>query len=227
MAKMSTVQYYDRFYTEDTNFTSLIMLSETKTRVVCQDPTSLNRVIFQGENLIVEHGMIISGTIEDAIIADTRGKPFYEFSGFKVDARVIGDDKLLDYAVDVVARAAAGNNKMIGTSHGDDLYGAAGNDILLGKGGADQMGGGPGTDIMTGGGGFDTFQFAKGYGKDTITDFDADGGPGAQDLIQATFTDVVSIDKSGENTIIDFGNGDTLTLLHVKPSQIDATDFTT
>jgi hypothetical protein len=79
---------------------------------------------------------------------------------------------------------------------------------------------------MTGGPGSDTFQFTAGNGKDTVTDFDADGGAGNQDFIGASFASATSIDQVGANTVIHFGAGDTLTLLHVDKTHIDATDFT-
>lgn len=227
MAKTSTIQYFDRFYTEPTDLTSLWMLSATKTKVVCEDPSSHNRVILEGENLVVERGMIVGGTIEDMTVGDTHGKPFYTFSDFKVDSRLVAQDTMFLFTVEVLQRAILGNNKFIGSSHGDDVHTGDGNDILLGKGGDDKIGGSAGTDIMTGGGGNDTFDFATGDGKDTITDFDAEGGAGFQDLIGADFTAVVSITKSGKNTVIDFGHGDTLTLLDIKPSHIDNTDFVT
>jgi Ca2+-binding RTX toxin-like protein len=201
------------------------MRSATKTKVVCEDPDSLNRVIIEGENLVVQRGMIVSGKIEHMIIGDPHGNPFYEVSDFKIDSRLINQDTMFNFAIEMLERVAIGSNKLIGSSHDDDVHTGRGNDILLGKQGDDTLGGDTGTDIMTGGAGNDTFDFAAGDGKDTITDFDADGGVGAQDLIGAKFADVDSITKSGQNTIIDFGDGDTLTLLNVKPSQIDATDF--
>jgi hypothetical protein len=78
---------------------------------------------------------------------------------------------------------------------------------------------------MVGGAGSDTFVFGSDSGKDVIKDFDADGGAGLQDFIDATFPGAGAVSQSGKNTIIDFGSGDTLILLNVLPSQIDAADF--
>jgi hypothetical protein len=226
MAKMSTIQIFDRQDHDPSNVDSLWMLSATRTKVVCEDPGSENRVIFEGENLVVERGMIVKGTVETMIITDPHGHPFSEYSGFAIDSRLIDQDTMLNFTIEIAVRVSTGNNKFIGSNHDDILDGGRRDDILLGRKGDDRLSGDAGTDVMTGGAGNDTFVFAKGDGKDTITDFDADGGTGAQDLIDAKFLDVVSTEKSGENTIIDFGNGDTLTLLHVQPSQIDASDFT-
>ena len=68
---------------------------------------------------------------------------------------------------------------------------------------------------MIGGGGKDMFQYLHGEGHDTITDFNVN-----EDALSADYDGILSINKSGHNTAIDFGNGDTLTMLDMKPSQV-------
>ena len=115
--------------------------------------------------------------------------------------------------------------KLIGSDAGDTLVGNDKGDVLLGGKGDDTLIGGAGRDSMTGGRGSDTFAFGPGSGKDVITDFDAiaDGGP--QDLIDATYPGDLAIFQVGKNTVINLADGDTLTLIGVKPGQIDETDF--
>lgn len=61
------------------------------------------------------------------------------------------------------------------------LHGNDGNNILLGGDGCDQifahdgndiLDGGTGNDLLNGGNGFDTYLFGRGYGNDTIVDYD-------------------------------------------------------
>jgi Ca2+-binding RTX toxin-like protein len=99
-----------------------------------------------------------------------------------------------------------------------------GNDISLGRGGVDTLSGGVGNDRMTGGIGEDKFVFEPGFGRDVITDFDANPLDG-QDHIDATFPGADAVTQVGKHTVIDFGDGDRLTLLNVTASDIDATDF--
>ncbi len=91
----------------------------------------------------------------------------------------------------------AGAETIIGTAAGEDFTGAAGNDTLTGAGGAD------------------TFHFSPGSGADTITDFSAANG---DELDFNAYThgtaDTAAISQSGDDTVIDFGNGDTITLLN-------------
>jgi Ca2+-binding RTX toxin-like protein len=138
----------------------------------------------------------------------------------------VGGTNALEFLTDAVSRVLLSNIKYIGSNLDDTITSSFGNDLLLGRKGDDELGGGAGKDTMTGGAGHDTFHFAAGDGKDTVTDFDADGGVGNQDLIGANFVDATSIDQVGANTVIHFGAGDSLTLLHVDKTHIDATDFT-
>ena len=102
-----------------------------------------------------------------------------------------------------------------GTDFDDTLVGSDAGNFLRGDGGS---------DMMTGGAGSDTFQFNSGFGEDTITDFDANGGAGNQDFIRGNFDDA-TVTQDGDDTVLDFGNGDVLTLLDVSAADISAEDF--
>lgn len=58
----------------------------------------------------------------------------------------------------------------------DTLRGMAGNDLLDGDLGDDLLDGGDGDDLLVGGLGDDTYVFERGYGRDTVTDFDRVNG---------------------------------------------------
>ena len=111
------------------------------------------------------------------------------------------------------------------------LYGLAGADTLDGRGGDDTLEGGSGDDTMTGGLGDDSFVFADGHGNDTITDFVA--GAAGGDVIDlrrltaaASFTDVMAAAAQiGDDTVIDFGDGNSITLLGVGSTQLEEQDF--
>ncbi len=84
---------------------------------------------------------------------------------------------------------------------------------------------------MTGGAGDDTFVFADDHGRDTITDFVA--GAAGGDVIDlrrltaaASFTDVMAAAAQvGGDTVIDFGDGNSITLLGVDSTQLEEQDF--
>lgn len=107
-----------------------------------------------------------------------------------------------------------GADDLIGASGEDDIYGGAGNDTLTGGGKADKLSGGADNDTLSGGGAKDVFVFDA--GQDIVTDFVADylhiddilwGGTA---LSVAQVLDFAS--AAGQDTVFDFGSGNTLTL---------------
>ena len=99
---------------------------------------------------------------------------------------------------------------------GDTLEGGIGEDILDG---------GVGDDILTGGADADTFVFLQGTGSDTVTDFIQ--GEDVLDVgdIFANASDAVAASNVvGGNTVVDFGGGNSVTLLNVIDPLVEA-DF--
>jgi len=106
------------------------------------------------------------------------------------------------------------------------LVGNSGNNTLNGGEGKDTLFGGAGQDVLTGGTGADTFIFKTGSGADTITDFTV-GGKDYDVLDLSAFKDIHSLADlqahmtlSGFDTVINLGNGDTLTLTDVLPQEL-------
>ncbi|RXG85150.1 hypothetical protein EAS61_36810, partial [Bradyrhizobium zhanjiangense] len=120
-----------------------------------------------------------------------------------------------------------GVNAVRGSSFADVILGDANANTLDGRDGNDRIDGRGGADTLTGGNGSDTFVYADGGGADTITDFDRSQG----DTIDLTglsgiftFADVQSKSTlSAGNTIINFGSGNTLTLIGV--TSLQQSDF--
>ncbi|MBD1401914.1 calcium-binding protein, partial [Pelobacter sp. M08fum] len=64
-------------------------------------------------------------------------------------------------------QGTAGNDLLVGGEGNDTLNGGSGNDLLIG---------GAGNDLLNGGRGNDTYLFDKGWGQDTINDYDTTSG---------------------------------------------------
>jgi Ca2+-binding RTX toxin-like protein len=124
---------------------------------------------------------------------------------------------------------SAFNDTLTGNSVANILIGGLGNDTISAGGGSDRLDGGGGDDSLTGGTAADIFVYASGGGADIVTDF----SHGQGDRIDVT--DVLGIfsladiqsraTQQGANTVIDFGNGDTLTLQNVTLAALVAGDF--
>ena len=134
-------------------------------------------------------------------------------------ARAIGPQAGVDTLTDV-ENAAGGNgdDAMYGSAAANRLEGGAGNDTLDGKGGPDTLVGGLGSD---------TFVFSTGYGADIVTDFEV-GIDKLNLSLVASLTDLAAVmgkaSQSGKDTVIDLGNGDTLTLQGVTKASLTAGD---
>ncbi|GAA6159961.1 hypothetical protein NBRC116589_21350 [Ruegeria sp. HU-ET01832] len=110
----------------------------------------------------------------------------------------------------------------------DELFGGAGDDIIDGGRGDDILDGGADNDTLIGGSGRDTFTFRRGTGFDVVADFSTSVEDG--DFLDVsdfgvTQLEELNITADGENTIIDLGNGDQVTLEGVAPNELVAENF--
>ncbi len=124
----------------------------------------------------------------------------------------------------------SGNDEIYGEAGHDDIAGDAGDDVISGGGGHDYIYGDEGNDIITGGSGDDAFAFLPDFGQDVITDFTP--GAGSDDYIvldglgYGSFSSVITdAYQSGSDTIIDTGDGNTITLTDVNVSSLHSYDF--
>ena len=126
----------------------------------------------------------------------------------------------------------APNLTLMGTRGDDTLAGVGGNDFLSGGKGNDTLNGGGGNDVLNGGAGADKFVFGAGFGRDTVSDFQA--GNAGQDLLafsRALFADAASVlartDDLGAGgfarIVFDADNAVTLTGVH--KADLNAGDF--
>ena len=112
-----------------------------------------------------------------------------------------------------------------------------GNDTLQGNDGMNLLDGGLGNDTLIGGGGKDLFVFKPGYGQDTILDFQVKDYLGAVDVIDlSTIPGMANMDvlrqhstwdELNKKLVIEFGNGDKLTVDFVTgaPADLTANNF--
>src|SRR3546814_11273886 len=111
------------------------------------------------------------------------------------------------------------------------ILGDAGANVRDGREGDDIIHGRGGDDILIGGDGDDRFVFGDAAGSDTIMDFAA--GAGSVDTIDLVgnsllndFTDILAnASQVGDDTLIDLGGTDTLTLIGVNRLDLHQDDF--
>jgi Ca2+-binding RTX toxin-like protein len=138
-----------------------------------------------------------------------------------------GNDRLVGGAGADRLEGGAGRDALFGDVGNDSLLGGLDEDVLQGGLGLDRLDGGAGRDSLTGGADSDIFVFRRGYGQDTVSDFQ--NGADRIDLssMGLTFSNLVLL-QSGSDVIVWLNAADQLTLRSSAPvalSQIDAGDF--
>jgi serralysin len=125
------------------------------------------------------------------------------------------------------AKGGSGNDTILGNQGKNYLIGNGGSDTLKGAAGNDKLAGGTGNDTLTGGKGSDIFIFKKGYGRDTITDFN--NNVDDIDLRSYNFSSVNKVlakaDQVGSDVHIELGGNDVLILKKFSLSNLDKGDF--
>lgn len=222
---ITTFRVHDAYIGSDFDIQDAIMISGNKRGFYCVDAGSLDEVRVSGRGLSYQNGLPSRGIIDQVTFVDANGDLLVTISNLKLKAGQVAGDSVIEFFRDILTKETVLPHKFIGSNGDDTAFGSTKSDILLGGKGNDTLDGGLGRDKLIGGLGEDTFVFAEGYGKDVLVDFDANGSDGSQDLIATAFPGAAAISRSGKNTVVDFGDGDVLTLLHVRPAQIDASDF--
>jgi Ca2+-binding RTX toxin-like protein len=224
MAK-PVVRLFEEFYTADIDTDNMVIGLGTKTKMVTVDTSSLDKLVFEGQNFNYEDGRLNGGIINKVALMDSDGTVLETITGMKIDAGQLAGATLEEFTNSLVTRLGLGGLKSVGTDVEDSLYGGISKDVLIGKAGDDLFNGAGGKDLLIGGSGSDTFQFSIGMGRDTIKDFDADGGGALQDHIQSAFANVDTINQVGKDTVVDFGNGDVFVLKNVDADLVTMADF--
>ena len=202
-----------------------------------------HEVILKGGNDVVQNAGSGGGTFkggggQDTLIGgsgneDLRGGSGNDrlFGGGGSDKLVGGggDDQLYGGEGNDSLEGGIGNDLLVG-GDGDDylsggigsdqLYGDTGNDVLSGGSGSDMLSGGQGNDQLSGGLGQDVFIFGnEATGQDVIMDFSAKDQLNIADRL-AYDDGFYTMAQVGNDTVITFDNGDTITLKNIKADHL-------
>ena len=118
-----------------------------------------------------------------------------------------GNDNLSGGAGNDALNGGAGNDNLSGGAGNDALNGGAGNDYLYGEDGNDTLAGGAGNDYLSGGNGSDTYVFGKGFGQDSISNYDSSVGRTDTIRFEHLRADNVLFERSGSDLLLKERNG--------------------
>jgi Ca2+-binding RTX toxin-like protein len=230
MAKVTFTDFLGRYGTIENLYTPgstwLPIQNEKANSATYRDETSGENIVLRGSGLTYNLHEITGGTIEKIVFRTADNEVMITVDGLDLKARqlgaLLGDGTTFRPFVDKIF---SGDDVFTGSESRDYLASGMGNDRIFGGKGADYLDGGRGNDRLNGGVGSDHFSFGKFYDRDVVVDFDAVGGGRKQDYINAQFDDLVSKKQVGDDVVLDFGNGDTLTLLGVNRADVTRADF--
>ncbi|MGS2724031.1 beta strand repeat-containing protein [Porticoccus sp. GXU_MW_L64] len=150
----------------------------------------------------------------------------------QVDAATFDDIVAGDAAAVAASSGGAGLNvlsgfeNVTGSQNADTLIGDDNANVLNGNGGNDSLDGSAGNDTLIGGAGLDSFVVREGSDADTVTDFDVnDDVIEVVDLVDDAAAALALAVNNGEDTVIDFGNGDVITLTGVDAADLTEANF--
>jgi Ca2+-binding RTX toxin-like protein len=158
------------------------------------------------------------GSVSHAVAISVTDVAGAKLKGTGKNDKINGTSKNASTDEDDVINGKKGNDK---------IQGLAGDDNIKGGAGKDRLDGGVDDDVLNGGAGKDTYIFADGYGQDVVKGYKA-----GEDSFDLSGTGVGSfkelkglMSKDGGSTVIDFANGDTLTILNTSIKKLNASDF--
>jgi serralysin len=120
-----------------------------------------------------------------------------------------------------------GNDVILGFAGDDRLEGGDGRDTMDGGKGADILDGGAGDDILTGGKNPDLFVFKAGFGMDIVGDLKNQDQIQFEGLFLNSEAVLAASEQVGDDVVITWDENNTITLLGVNLSSLEATDFLT
>lgn len=193
--------------------------------------SAANKILAMGGNDYVNAGagndsvrgdagndIVLGGLGNDTVNGNAGDDALYGGSG---DDQLYGDDgndALYGGIGNDLLNGNAGNDKLWAGAGNDQALGGAGNDTILGESGNDFLSGDQGADVLTGGAGADTFNMARGFGIDRVTDFSFAEG----DKIKLTGTTTYTVSQVGQDTVINLGGSDQMVLVGVDQASLKA-----
>ena len=175
--------------------------------------------------------LILGGNRNDRLFGENGDDRTFGGNGNDLVDAGAGSDILRGGSQDDILTGGTGDDVAFGGTGRDSLSGDDGNDLLFGRGGFDILNGGAGDDTLEGGIQADQFIFEGAFGNDTITDFAATNNAERINLSAVNaisdFQDLIDnhMSQVGADVVIDDLNGNTITLLGVTLSDLDAIDF--
>lgn len=193
-----------------------VLWSNNRTTATYRDVTTGFAVTLMGERFRLAGNELTQGTVTGVAFYPDEGGRLATISEFEhkaaaVHASLVGSQGVGGLLVDLLAD----NDRIAGSSAGEDLRGGRGKDILKAFGGDDSLYANAGGDILLGGGGSDTFFFSGNCGRAIIKDFEI-GLDGSHDTLSVRGVELEFASDGRRDTMVEFSDGSSVLLEGVK-----------
>ena len=213
--RTDTIRFTDGLKQEDFNFTrsssDLIIAAKKGTDKVTvsnyfdQDGAGNYRI----DRIAFSDGKVLDvAAVKKLVTLGTSGddRLYAYHAGSSLDGG-LGNDYLYGGNGNDTLNGGEGNDNLSGGAGNDALIGGAGNDSLYGEDGNDTLIGGAGNDYLSGGNGSDTYVFGKGFGQDTVYNYDSSVGRTDTIRFEHLRADNVLFERSGSDLLLKERNG--------------------
>lgn len=191
-------------------------------------------ILGDGVNIFINKKGTVDGTVYGGNDLDSytiQGTAFAiseDKGGSKLDHIFSNISMTLPKNVEILSLSGDDDINGTGNSNENSIFGNSGANTLKGGGGSDYLASDAGKDLLYGGDGADIFYFDDGYDKDTIKDFE-DGLDKIALYDHSATPDYDSVkehmSQDGDNVVIDFGDGDKLTINNITVKHLTEADF--
>ncbi len=153
----------------------------------------------------------INGTSDQIMVQGWYDDPAYRVERIEFSDGTAWDTSIMQAAI---LRGTNAADSLTGSIGSDIIEGMGGNDYLTGDAGNDTLDGGVGNDTLDGGAGNDTYVFGRGYGQDTISDYDSTEGNSDTIRLAADISaSDVTLSRDASNLYLDInGTSDRITV---------------
>lgn len=156
------------------------------------------------------------GLGDDTYVIDSLGDVIQESANEGIDTleSSVSISSALNANIENLRLTGSGNLTGLGNASSNLITGNQGTNYLMGNAGNDTLSGEGGNDTLEGGAGNDLYRFARGWGSDTVQNYEA--GPNGLDAIEFA-ADIlpsdIQVTRSGTNLVLSLGgSGDRITV---------------
>ena len=102
----ATLRLYEAYHTDPPHITDASITDSSKSRLVCADDSTGDKVIVTGDHFKYRGGILDEGTITKVTVQTADGLKSFEASLLRIDAGTIGGDDIMEFVLNLLPRTS-------------------------------------------------------------------------------------------------------------------------